>query len=111
MNVSEEVINILEKTGAVIRNSHFVGTSSRHMAVYVNKDYLLPHTAETFRVTQLFAEKHKDLDTFMLFYLNLSFISFARYGFHIAPVADMTMSAPASLYSKKSSAFITPPTT
>ncbi|HBA45732.1 hypothetical protein A2W67_01480 [Candidatus Nomurabacteria bacterium RIFCSPLOWO2_02_40_28] len=62
MNVSEEVINILEKTGAVIRNSHFVGTSSRHMAVYVNKDYLLPHTAETFRVTQLFAEKHKDLD-------------------------------------------------
>src|SRR3989344_1544893 len=45
-----------------------------------------------------------------LVYSSLSFISLARYGFHIAPVADITISAPASRYSKKSSAVITPPT-
>jgi orotate phosphoribosyltransferase len=57
-----EVIEILEKTGALFKDSHFVGTSGRHMSVYVNKDGLLPHPKETFRVTQLLAEKHKDLD-------------------------------------------------
>lgn len=62
MDSSEEVLNILEKTGAVIRDSHVVGTSGRHMSIYVNKDNLLPHTKETFRVTQLLAEAHKDLD-------------------------------------------------
>lgn len=56
-----EVLDILKKTGAVIKNSHFIGTSGRHMAVYVNKDNLLPHTAETFRITQLLAEMHKNL--------------------------------------------------
>src|SRR3989338_8850673 len=59
---NQEIISILEKTGAVVRNSHFVGTSGRHMAIYVNKDNLLPHPKETFRVTQIFAEAHKDLD-------------------------------------------------
>jgi len=45
-----------------MENSHFVGTSGDHMSVYITKDKLLPHTAETFRVTQLMAEIFKDLD-------------------------------------------------
>ena len=60
--VSQEVVRILEKTGAVIRNSHFVGTSGKHMSIYVSKDKLLSHTAETFRVTEMLAEMYKDLD-------------------------------------------------
>lgn len=59
---NNEVVNILEKTGAIIRNSHFVGTSGRHMATYITKDKLLPHTAETFRITQSLAEIFKNLD-------------------------------------------------
>lgn len=59
---NQAVIDILQKTGAVVRDSHFVGTSGRHMSIYVSKDKLLPHTAETFRVTQLIAETFKDLD-------------------------------------------------
>jgi len=59
---NQEVIDILEKTGAVINDSHFVGTSGKHMSVYVNKDNLLPHPKETFRITELFALAHKDLD-------------------------------------------------
>jgi len=57
-----EVLEILEQTGAVIKDSHFVGTSGKHMSVYVNKDNLLPHPKETFRITELLAIAHKDLD-------------------------------------------------
>lgn len=55
-----DVITLLEKVGALIRNSHFVGTSGLHFDTYVNKDALYPHTAETSAVCRLFAEKYKD---------------------------------------------------
>lgn len=55
-------MGILKKVGAVITDSHIVGTSGRHMSIYVNKDYLLPHTAETSRICELFAQQNKDLD-------------------------------------------------
>ncbi len=59
---NKEVIEILEKTGVAVRDSHFVGTSGRHMSIYVSKDKLLPHPKETFRVTQLLAESFRDLN-------------------------------------------------
>jgi len=61
---SQEVVNILKRIGAVITDSHFVYTSGKHGSVYINKDALYPHTAETSRVGELFAEKfkHKDID-------------------------------------------------
>src|SRR5579872_6324635 len=57
-----EPLEIFKKTGAIVTDSHFVGTSGRHMAVYVNKDYLLSHPLETSRVTYLLAEQFKNLD-------------------------------------------------
>src|SRR3989338_64230 len=60
--MEKEALEILEKVGAVNRDSHFVGTSGRHMSIYVIKDKLLQHPAETFRVTELLAQKHRDLD-------------------------------------------------
>lgn len=62
MTIEEEVLDILKRTEAVITDSHIVGTSGRHMSIYVNKDFLLPHPAETSRICRLFAEKNKDLD-------------------------------------------------
>lgn len=59
--MQDEVIQILKKVGAVLEG-HFVGTSGRHMAIYVNKDALLVHPAETARIGELFAEKNKSLD-------------------------------------------------
>lgn len=59
--MQEEVVAILKKVGAVLTDSHFVGTSGRHMSIYVNKDALLPYTEETARIGELFAEKNKDL--------------------------------------------------
>lgn len=41
---------------------HFVGTSGKHLSLYINKDALYPHTAETSRMGELFAEKNQDLD-------------------------------------------------
>lgn len=57
-----EVVEILKKIGAVITDSHFVYTSGKHGSVYINKDALYPHTQETSRVGELFAEKFKDMD-------------------------------------------------
>jgi orotate phosphoribosyltransferase len=62
MNIETEVLEILKRTGAVIGDSHMVGTSGRHLSLYINKDAIYPHTGETFRLCQLFAEKVKDLD-------------------------------------------------
>ncbi len=60
MEMQEEVIDILKKTGAVLEG-HFVGVSGRHMKVYVNKDAFLPHTEAVSRIGELFAEKNKHL--------------------------------------------------
>lgn len=57
-----EVIEILKKVGAVITDSHFALTSGKHSAIYINKDALYPHTAETSRICMLFAEKLKDYE-------------------------------------------------
>jgi orotate phosphoribosyltransferase len=54
-----EVLDILKRTGAVITDSHFVGTSGAHFAIYINKDALYPHTEDTSEVCKLFAEKVK----------------------------------------------------
>src|SRR4051812_48067926 len=54
-------LEILKKTGAIVTDSHFVGTSGRHMSLYVNKDYLLMHPAQVSRITYLLAEAHKGL--------------------------------------------------
>lgn len=57
-----KVLDILKKSGAVITDSHFVGTSGAHFATYINKDALYPHTADTSDVCKLFAEQVKDME-------------------------------------------------
>ena len=59
---SQEVIEILKNVGAVLTDDHFVYTSGKHGSVYVNKDALYPHTAETSEVGLMFAHKFKDMD-------------------------------------------------
>jgi len=55
-----KVVDILKKVGAVITDDHFVYTSGKHGEVYINKDALYPHTAETSEVCQTMAEMFKD---------------------------------------------------
>lgn len=58
----DEALEILRKTNAVLMDDHFVGTSGKHLSLYINKDALYPHTTETSRMGELFAEKNKDFD-------------------------------------------------
>ncbi len=57
-----EIIDILKKVKAIYSDDHFILTSGRHSAVYINKDALYPHTIETSRVGELFAQKFKDVE-------------------------------------------------
>lgn len=60
--MNDEVIQLLKKSGAVLTDDHFVGTSGRHINVYINKDALYPHTSFASRIGELFAEKYKALN-------------------------------------------------
>lgn len=57
-----KVVDILKKVGAVITDDHFVYTSGKHGEIYINKDALYPHTAETSEVCRMMAEQFKDKD-------------------------------------------------
>lgn len=60
--MDNKALDLLKKTGAILPNDHFVGTSGLHFDTYINKDALYPHTKETSEMGMLFAEKNKDLD-------------------------------------------------
>lgn len=56
------IIDIMKQVGAIITDSHLVYTSGKHGSVYINKDAVYPHTAETSKIGQMFAEKFKNED-------------------------------------------------
>ncbi len=60
--MTQDVISILRKVKAVLTDDHFVYTSGKHGSVYINKDAVYPHTAETSQIGELFASTFKDMD-------------------------------------------------
>jgi len=60
--MNDEALQLLKDTKALLMDDHFVGTSGRHLDIYINKDALYPHTEQTSRMGELFAQKNKDLD-------------------------------------------------
>lgn len=58
--MTNDVIAILKKVGAVLSGDHFVYTSGKHGALYINKDTLYTHPVETSRVGKMFAQKYKN---------------------------------------------------
>lgn len=60
--MTHDVIAILKSVGSVMTDDHFVYTSGKHGSVYINKDALYPHTAETSQAGKMFAQKFKDMD-------------------------------------------------
>ena len=59
--MNQEVNIILQKTNAVLRDSHFVYVSGKHSSIYVNKDYVYPHIKYTSRIAEIIAEKYKNM--------------------------------------------------
>ncbi len=62
MESNQEVLDILEKTGAVIENSHFVYVSGKHAPIYINKDFIFPHIKYISRIAEIIAEKYKNME-------------------------------------------------
>jgi orotate phosphoribosyltransferase len=60
--MQQEVIEILERVGAIMLDDHFVGTSGRHLEGYINKDALFPHSQEGSRIGEIFAKTFNDLE-------------------------------------------------
>ncbi len=60
MTPAQKTLQILEKTGSIIINDHFVYTSGKHGSVYVRKDKLYPNTLLTSKVCELIAKQAKD---------------------------------------------------
>ena len=56
----KDIVTILKRVGAILADSHFVGTSGRHMPAYINKDVLFLHTEQASDVGKLFAQKFKN---------------------------------------------------
>lgn len=56
-----QALDILKSVGAVITDSHFVLTTGRHSATYINKDALYSHPLESSKIGELFATKYKDV--------------------------------------------------
>src|SRR3989338_9428077 len=55
----EEVLDIFNKTGGYIADSHIVYTSGKHGSAYLNKDAIYPHTAEVSKLCRAIAEEFK----------------------------------------------------
>ncbi|MEK9176701.1 MAG: phosphoribosyltransferase family protein, partial [Patescibacteria group bacterium] len=55
----EDVVKLLKEAGAILEG-HFIGTSGRHMSVYITKDTWFPHTATVSKVCLMLAELNKD---------------------------------------------------
>lgn len=58
--MSEIIINILKKVGAILTDDHLVLVSGRHSSSYINPDKILPHTEINSQLGELFAQKFKD---------------------------------------------------
>ena len=59
-DIAKEVLSLFKEVGAIITDSHIVGTSGRHMADYFNKDAVYPHTAKISRIGELIAKLHEE---------------------------------------------------
>lgn len=55
----DDVVQILKDAGAILEG-HFIGTSGRHMGIYITKDAWFPHTETVSKVCSMLAELNKD---------------------------------------------------
>lgn len=62
MDFQKKTVQILEKTGAIVTNSHFVYTSGKHGSVFVRKDKLYPHTLLISKVCHMIAQATEGMD-------------------------------------------------
>jgi orotate phosphoribosyltransferase len=57
----DDVVQMMKDAGAILEG-HFIGTSGRHLALYVNKEAFIPHPKIVSKIGKMFAELNKDKD-------------------------------------------------
>jgi orotate phosphoribosyltransferase len=57
-----DILEILKQSGALLTDGHFVYTSGKHGALYINKDIMYIHTDKVSSVGEMFADRAKDLN-------------------------------------------------
>jgi orotate phosphoribosyltransferase len=60
--MQDQVVELLEKSGSIFSNSHFVFTSGKHAPRYIDKMALFAHPIYASEMGKLFAEKYKDAE-------------------------------------------------
>jgi orotate phosphoribosyltransferase len=60
--MQDQVVELLEKSGSIFNNSHFVFTSGKHAPRYIDKMALFAHPIYASEMGKLFAEKYKDAE-------------------------------------------------
>ena len=87
MNNMKDIVKILKSVGAIITDSHFVGTSGKHMPAYINKDALLCHTKQVSEVGKLFAEKFKNKNIEVVISPAVAGIPFSQWtAYHLSKI-------------------------
>ncbi len=85
----KNIITILKSTGAIIENSHLVGTSGRHMPSYINKDALLPYTKYVSKIGKLFALKFKNKNIEIVISPAVAGIPFSQWtAYHLSKISN-----------------------
>jgi len=95
----KDVLGILKSTGAIVTDSHLVGTSGRHMPAYINKDKFLPHTEYVSRIGKLFALKFKNKNIDVVVAPAVAGIPFSQWTAH--HLSKMNKKDVLSLYTEK----------
>ena len=96
------IFEILKETGALITDDHFVYTSGKHGAIYINKDAIYPHTDKASEVGGLFAESSKDMGIDIVVGPMIGGIILSQWtAYHLSKLKGKTV---LSVYTEKDSA-------
>lgn len=94
-----DIITILKSIGAIITDSHFVGTSGRHMPGYIKKDKLTAHTKTISEVGNLFANKFKNKNIEVVVAPAVGGVPFSQWtAYHLSQITKKDV---LSLYTEK----------
>lgn len=96
-----DIMSILSSAGAIITDSHFVGTSMRHTPAYINKNVLISQPKYISKVGKLFAERFKDKDIQAVVAPAVAGIPFSQWtAYHLSQISKKDV---LSLYTEKTS--------
>jgi orotate phosphoribosyltransferase len=96
----DDVVQILKNAGAILEG-HFIGTSGRHLSLYVNKDMVSPHPGAVSKIGRLFAELNKEKEIEAVVSPAVGAIALSQWtAYHLS---EMTGKDVLSLFTEKTS--------